>query len=77
MTSVASLARIAGPILGGTLLERDTTGAGRPLDYYGRTLSWSGAVLMLIAFGLAIAAYLTEGSATAVDQDTSLTVQDS
>jgi DHA1 family tetracycline resistance protein-like MFS transporter len=76
MTSVASLARIAGPILGGTLLERDTTAVGRPLDHYGRTLSWSGAVLMLIAFGLAVAAYLTESSATAVEQET-LTIRDS
>ena len=48
LQSVASLARIVGPPLGGWLLERDR------ISRYGLTPYWAGAVLMLIAMGLAL-----------------------
>ena len=50
MASVASLARIIGPVLGGWLLMRDSEASAT----YGRTPYWTSAVIMLIALGLAI-----------------------
>ena len=50
MASVASLARIIGPVLGGLLLSRD-------LDYsshYGRTLYWVSSAIMLVALGVSL-----------------------
>jgi MFS family permease len=50
MASVASLARIIGPVVGGLLLNRD-------LDYsshYGRTLYWVSSAIMLVALGVAL-----------------------
>jgi DHA1 family tetracycline resistance protein-like MFS transporter len=59
MSSVASLARIIGPILGGFLLERDVTAFGRSMGHYGRTPFWVGGAIMLIALLLAVAAHVT------------------
>jgi len=50
MASVASLARIIGPILGGLLLQRD---AKEALEHYGRTPYWASCFIMLIAAGVA------------------------
>ncbi|MEK6304037.1 MAG: MFS transporter [Acidobacteriota bacterium] len=50
MASVASLARIIGPVLGGWLLMRDSDAGA----HYGRTPYWTSAAIMLIAFGLAV-----------------------
>jgi len=50
MASVASLARIIGPVLGGTLLGRDPDSS----SHYGRTPYWTSSAIMLIALGLAI-----------------------
>jgi MFS transporter, DHA1 family, tetracycline resistance protein len=52
MASVASLARIIGPVLGDYLLGRDR-GPSAPLDHYGRTPYWTSAVIMLVALALA------------------------
>ncbi len=49
LQSVASLARIIGPALGGFLLTMDTKDF-----HYGRTPFWTGAAIMVIAFGLAL-----------------------
>jgi MFS transporter, DHA1 family, tetracycline resistance protein len=51
LQSVASLARIIGPALGGFLLTIDATKATL---FYGRTPFWAGAAIMMIAFGLAL-----------------------
>jgi len=53
MASVASLARIIGPVLGDYLLGRDRD-PSVPLEHYGRTPYWTSAAFMLIAFGLAL-----------------------
>jgi DHA1 family tetracycline resistance protein-like MFS transporter len=50
MASVASLARIIGPILGGTLLGRDPDYS----PHYGRTPYWTSAAIMLVALALAL-----------------------
>ena len=50
MASVASLARIIGPVLGGWLLSRDANEA----LHYGRSPYWTSGAIMLVAFGLAI-----------------------
>lgn len=50
MASVASLARIIGPVLGGWLLMRDPVES----EHYGRTPYWTSAAIMLVAFGLAL-----------------------
>jgi MFS family permease len=50
MASVASLARIIGPVLGGWLLSRDLDGS----PHYGRTPYWTSSAIMLIALGLAL-----------------------
>ena len=49
MASVASLARIIGPVLGGTLLGLDSDSSA----HYGRTPYWTSSAIMLIALGLA------------------------
>jgi multidrug resistance protein len=50
MSSVASLARIIGPVLGGFLLSRDPDNNPN----YGKTPYWTSAALMLVALGLAL-----------------------
>ena len=50
MASVASLARIIGPVLGGWLLGRDPDFS----SHYGRTPYWTSSAIMLIALGLAL-----------------------
>ncbi len=50
MSSVASLARIIGPVLGGWLLNQDV----ERLATYGRSPYWTGGVIMAVAFGLAL-----------------------
>lgn len=50
MASVASLARIIGPVLGGLLLGLDSNAGLR----YGKSPYWTSGALMLIAFGLAL-----------------------
>jgi DHA1 family tetracycline resistance protein-like MFS transporter len=61
MASVASLARIIGPILGGTLLGRDPDNSA----HYGRTPYWTSSVIMLVALALA----LTVKAKTAVSEE--------
>ncbi|HWP41602.1 MAG TPA: MFS transporter [Blastocatellia bacterium] len=51
LQSVASLARIIGPVLGGVLLDRDL---GSNLERYGRSPLWTGGAIMLLAAGLAL-----------------------
>ena len=50
LASVASLARIIGPVLGGWLLSRDSDTSA----HYGRTPYWTSAAIMLVALGLAL-----------------------
>jgi DHA1 family tetracycline resistance protein-like MFS transporter len=50
MASVASLARIFGPVLGGWLLSRDPDIS----PYYGKTPYWVSGTIMVIALALAI-----------------------
>lgn len=50
MASVASLARIIGPVLGGWLLSRDTDFG----SHYGRTPYWVSSAIMLVALGMAL-----------------------
>jgi MFS transporter, DHA1 family, tetracycline resistance protein len=50
LASVASLARIIGPVLGGWLLSRDSDASAQ----YGRTPYWTSAAIMLVALGLAL-----------------------
>src|SRR5262245_25105059 len=58
MASVASLARIIGPVLGGVLLSRDPDVGSR----YGRTPYWTSAAIMLVALGLALSVRGVEGA---------------
>jgi DHA1 family tetracycline resistance protein-like MFS transporter len=51
LQSVASLARIIGPVLGGFLLDRDLK---NNLAQYGRSPFWTGGAIMLIAAALAL-----------------------
>ena len=51
MASVASLARIIGPVLGGALLNRDPNEG----SHYGRRPYWVSGAIMLVALGIAIA----------------------
>jgi DHA1 family tetracycline resistance protein-like MFS transporter len=51
MSSVASLARIIGPVLGGWLLSRD---ADRHAANYGITPYWVSGAIALLALGLAL-----------------------
>ena len=50
MASVASLARIIGPVLGGFLLGRDA----EPDVLYGKTVYWVSGAIMIIALALAV-----------------------
>jgi len=50
MASVASLARIIGPVLGGMLLGLDPDHT----QHYGRSPYWTSGLIMLIAFAIAI-----------------------
>jgi MFS family permease len=59
MASVASLARIIGPVLGGWLLSRDPNGG----SHYGRSPYWTSGAIMLVALGIAIAIH-AKSSAT-------------
>ncbi|HWO00679.1 MAG TPA: MFS transporter [Blastocatellia bacterium] len=56
LASVASLARIIGPVLGGWLLSRDSEASA----HYGRTPYWTSAAIMLIAFLLALTVRTSE-----------------
>lgn len=58
MSSVASLARIIAPLIGGWLLSRDTGN----VSHYGRTPYWMGGSIMVLALGLAL--FLQPRSAT-------------
>jgi DHA1 family tetracycline resistance protein-like MFS transporter len=50
MASVASLARIIGPVVGGLLLSRDPDFS----SHYGRTLYWVSSAIMLVGLGAAL-----------------------
>lgn len=50
MASVASLARIIGPVLGGFLLNRDTEAD----VLYGKTVYWVSGAIMVVALALAV-----------------------
>jgi MFS transporter, DHA1 family, tetracycline resistance protein len=59
MASVASLARIIGPMLGGFLLGRD-----HEQDvYYGKTVYWASGTVMLIALALAVSLHARSAEA--------------
>lgn len=60
MNSVASLARIIGPALGGWLLLYD---ANRRAAQYGKTPFWTGGVITIIAFLLALTLHSVKASA--------------
>lgn len=60
MQSVASLARIVGPALGGFLLNRDVD---LHVKSFGRTPYWTSAATMLVAFGLAISVQTSRAGA--------------
>src|SRR5262249_49647295 len=62
MASVASLARIIGPALGGVLLHRDARFQSVNPLLYGRTPYWTSGAIMLVALVLALAAHATESS---------------
>lgn len=62
MASVASLARIIGPVLGGWLLSRDQDMG----SHYGRTPYWASSAIMLIALGLALTVRTGEANAQPV-----------
>ena len=63
MQSMASFARIVGPVLGGWLLDMD---AAHPLTPFGRTPYWAGGLIMLFASALTVllvrASFLEPGS---------------
>jgi DHA1 family tetracycline resistance protein-like MFS transporter len=67
MASVASLARIIGPVLGGWLLNRDPNEG----SHYGRRPYWASGAIMLVALGIAIAirsnARVAKGEEVAVE----------
>lgn len=60
MVSVASLARIIGPVLGGWLLSRDPDDSA----HYGRSPYWISGAIMLVALGVAITIHSKAGAAT-------------
>lgn len=62
MQSVASLARIVGPVLGGLLLSYDAAG---PAETFGRATFWTGGAIMLLA--LLVALQLPAGRKAEVD----------
>jgi predicted MFS family arabinose efflux permease len=51
MQSVASLARIIGPSMGGWLLDQDTN---RQMIHFGRTPFWAGCAVMALAMAIAL-----------------------
>jgi MFS transporter, DHA1 family, tetracycline resistance protein len=59
MASVASLARIIGPMLGGFLLGRDN----EQDVYYGRTVYWVSGAIMIIALALAVSLHARRAGA--------------
>lgn len=61
LQSVASLARIIGPVLGGLLLNYD---AGNHAGYFGRTPYWTASAIMFAALGLALLVRRSEIKAT-------------
>ncbi|HWX42799.1 MAG TPA: MFS transporter [Blastocatellia bacterium] len=63
MQSSASLARIIGPVLGGSLLGRDN-----PAEY-GRMPFWTGAAIMLVAFLLALSTHAAPGAKPVSDEE--------
>lgn len=65
MASVASLARIIGPLLGGWLLSRDPNQG----SLYGRGPYWTSGAIMLVALGVAITIQAKVPSGKAVEVD--------
>ena len=61
MASVASLARIIGPVLGGWLLSRDANDS----SHYGRSPYWTSGVIMLVALGVALTIHSKAAAARA------------
>jgi len=59
MASVASLARIIGPMLGGFLLGRDN----EQEVYYGKTVYWASGTIMVIALALAVSLHARSAEA--------------
>ncbi|HLG14295.1 MAG TPA: MFS transporter [Blastocatellia bacterium] len=59
LQSSASLARIIGPVLGGWLLQHDVKSQ---TAHYARTPLWAGAIIMLVAFGLALTVHSSRDS---------------
>ena len=59
MASVASLARIIGPMLGGFLLGRDNEQDA----HYGKTVYWVSSAIMIIALALAVSLYARRAGA--------------
>lgn len=72
MSSVASLARIIGPLLGGFLLGRDARFQTVAPLRYGRTPYWTSGAIMLIALVLSFAAHATEGSENKAEERASM-----
>ena len=68
MASVASLARIIGPVLGGFLLGRDA----EPDVLYGKTVYWVSGAIMIIALALAVSLHArseqTNNQAVAIEK---------
>jgi DHA1 family tetracycline resistance protein-like MFS transporter len=58
VASVASLARIIGPVLGGFLLSRDPDSSSN----YGRSPYWTSAAIMLLAFSVAVTIRVKSGA---------------
>jgi MFS family permease len=65
MASVASLARIIGPVLGGWLLSRDPDAS----LHYGRSPYWTSGVIMLMAFAVAVTLHSTYSTSEEVTSD--------
>ena len=68
MASVASLARIIGPVLGGFLLGRDAEAD----VLYGKTVYWVSGAIMIIALALAVSLHVrseqTNNQAVAIEK---------
>lgn len=62
MQSVASLARIIGPSIGGWLLDQDTK---RQMIHFGKTPFWAGSAVMILALVLALWSILRAERASA------------
>jgi DHA1 family tetracycline resistance protein-like MFS transporter len=59
MQSVASLARIIGPSMGGWLLDQDTN---RQIIHFGRTPFWAGSAVMVLAMAIALWSIARDGA---------------